>query len=297
MAEQSEAESSDEKTDGSQETTEETGEESSGDENLETVSEPEETAGDPDPDGVKFTIRAGTLSNVIEYVTCLVDECRVDLDPHEGLSISSSDPANVAMTTPSLQPAAFESYSADGYIGMNIERLEDIIGMAGKDDLVTVELDQQTRKLDISFDGLSYTMALIDPESIQEEPDIPDLDLSSEVFVEASDLSRGIKAADMVSDHILLSTDSEDETFHIQAEGDTDDTDLELGDDELIDISAGDVESLFSLDYLKDMLGPIDKDAEVRMELGEEFPVKIHTEFAEGLGSNTFLLAPRITSD
>lgn len=250
-----------------------------------------------DPDGVSFTVESSTLDEFISYATCLVDECRIDLDPQEGISIRAADPANVGMTSPVLQPAACESYSADGYIGMNIERFADIIGMADKGDLITVELDQQTRKLDISFDGLEYTMALIDPESIQEESDIPDLDLPSEVFVEASQLSRGVSAADMVSDHIRLSTDPDNETFHIEAEGDTDDVDLELDGDDLIDITAGDANSLFSLDYLKDMLDPIDSDAEVHVQLGNEFPVKLHVEFAEGLGQNTFLLAPRITSD
>jgi proliferating cell nuclear antigen len=33
------------------------------------------------------------------------------------------------------------------------------------------------------------------------------------------------------------------------------------------------------------------------MELGEEFPVKLHFDIAEGEGSVTFMLAPRIQSD
>jgi proliferating cell nuclear antigen len=41
----------------------------------------------------------------------------------------------------------------------------------------------------------------------------------------------------------------------------------------------------------------IPSDAEVTMELGEEFPVKLHFEFAEGLGQVTYMLAPRIQSD
>ena len=35
-------------------------------------------------------------------------------------------------------------------------------------------------------------------------------------------------------------------------------------------------------------------DAEVTMELGEEFPVKLHFDIAEGQGEVTFMLAPRI---
>jgi proliferating cell nuclear antigen len=38
-------------------------------------------------------------------------------------------------------------------------------------------------------------------------------------------------------------------------------------------------------------------DAEVTVELGEEFPVKLHYAFGEGLGQVTYMLAPRIQSD
>jgi proliferating cell nuclear antigen len=169
--------------------------------------------------------------------------------------------------------------------------------MANADDLVHLELDEETRKLHIRMDGLSYTLALIDPDSIRQEPDIPDLDLAAEIVVEGAQLGRGITAADMVSDHIRLRVDPDAEAFLVEAQGDTDDVDLELGREDLIALTAGEADSLFSLDYLKDMNKAIPGDAEVTVELGEEFPVKMHYEFAEGLGHVTYMLAPRIQSD
>jgi proliferating cell nuclear antigen len=147
------------------------------------------------------------------------------------------------------------------------------------------------------MDGLAYTLALIDPDSIRQEPDIPDLDLSAEIVLEGAQLDRGIKAADMVSDHVRLRVDAADEAFHIEAEGDTDDVDFELDAEDLIALTAGSADSLFSLDYLKDMNKAIPKDAEVTIELGEEFPVKIHYAVAEGQGNITYMLAPRIQSE
>jgi proliferating cell nuclear antigen len=38
-------------------------------------------------------------------------------------------------------------------------------------------------------------------------------------------------------------------------------------------------------------------DAEVTLELGEEFPVKLSFDIAEGQGTVLFVLAPRIQSD
>ncbi len=245
----------------------------------------------------KAIVSASTLRDALDSVSVLVDECKIRLNEDE-LAIRAVDPANVGMVDLSLEAAAFESYEADGgVIGVNLSRLEDIAGMANSGDLVHLELDEETRKLNIRIDGLSYTLALIDPDSIRQEPDIPDLDLAANIVLEGADLGRGIKAADMVSDHIRLRVDPDAEAFFIEAEGDTDDVNLELGTDDLIDLTAGDADSLFSLDYLKDMNKAIPSDAEVTVELGEEFPVKLHYNFAEGAGNVTYMLAPRIQSD
>jgi len=242
-------------------------------------------------------VSASTLGDALDSVSVLVDECKIRLN-EDGLAVRAVDPANVGMVDLDLGAGAFESYEADGgVIGVNLARLEDIVGMASSDDLVHLELDEETRKLHIQMDGLSYTLALIDPDSIRQEPDIPDLDLAAEIVVEGAQLGRGITAADMVSDHIRLRVDADEEAFYVEAQGDTDDVDLELGADDLIDLTPGAADSLFSLDYLKDMNKAIPADAEVTVELGEEFPVKLHYEFAEGLGRVTYMLAPRIQSD
>jgi len=230
-------------------------------------------------------VSASAFQDALDSVSVLVDECKIRLN-EEGLTIRAVDPANVGMVDLTLDAAAFESYEADGgVIGVNLSRLEDIAGMAGSGDLVHLELDEETRKLHIRLDGLSYTLALIDPDSIRQEPDIPDLDLPANIVLEGSQLDRGIKAADMVSDHIRLRVDEEQEAFFVEAEGDTDDVDLELAREDLIDLTAGPADSLFSLDYLKDMNKAIPGDAEVEIELGE------------GQGQVTFMLAPRIQSD
>ncbi|CQH62168.1 MULTISPECIES: DNA polymerase sliding clamp [Halobacterium] len=245
----------------------------------------------------KAIVSADTLRETLDSVSVLVDECKIHLD-EDGLSIRAVDPANVGMVDLDLGAAAFESYEADGgIIGVNLSRLEDIAGMADTDQLVQLELDEETRKLHIQIDGLEYTLALIDPDSIRQEPDIPDLDLSANVVIEGADIDRSVRAADMVSDHIALGVDAADELFYVDAEGDTDDVHLELTRDDLIDLEAGDAHSLFSLDYLKDMNKAIPKDAEVELELGDEYPVKIHFDIAEAQGHVTYMLAPRIQSD
>ncbi|QDX40127.1 DNA polymerase sliding clamp [Salarchaeum sp. JOR-1] len=245
----------------------------------------------------KAIISADTLRTTLDAVSVLVDECKIHLN-EDGLAIRAVDPANVGMVDLDLSSDAFESYDADGgLIGVNLSRLEDIAGMADAGQLIHLELDEETRKLHIQIEGLEYTLALIDPDSIRQEPDLPDLDLPATVVIEGRDLDRAVRAADMVSDHIALGVDETTGLFYVNAEGDTDDVHLELDEDDLIDLEVGPAHSLFSLDYLKDMNKAIPKDAEITAELGEEFPVKLHFDLAEGKGNVTYMLAPRIQSD
>ena len=242
-------------------------------------------------------VRADRLQATLDSVGVLVEECKIHLDEN-GIEIRAVDPANVGMVDLSLDETAFESYQADGgLIGVNLTRLADIAGMADSDQLVHLNLDEETRKLHISIDGLEYTLALIDPESIREEPDLPDLDLPATVVIEGRDIDRAVTAADMVSDHIELGVDEDARLFYVSAAGDTDDVHLELDDDDLVNIVAGPAASLFSLDYLQDMNRAIPKDAEVSLELGEEFPMKLHFDIAEATGAATYMLAPRIQSN
>lgn len=242
-------------------------------------------------------VPADTLTSTLEPLRVLLDECKVHLEP-DGLKIKAIEPATVAMVEVSLSAEAFESYNADGgVIGVDISRLEDIVSMADSDELVKLALDEETRKLHIHIDGLEYTLALIDPNSVRQEPDIPDFDLPASVTLEGRDINRAVKAASMVSTHIALGVNSEEEYFYVDAEGDTDDVHLELDREELIGLEAGPAHSLFSLDYLDSMNKAIPSDAEVTLTLGEEFPTKINYDYAEGNGHISYNLAPRIQSN
>lgn len=150
-----------------------------------------------------------------------------------------------------LAASAFESYeTGGGRIGVNLTRLQGVLGMADADRLVQLALDKETRKLHIQLGGLDYTLALIDPDNIREEPDIPDLDLPATIVVEGRDIDRAVTAADMVSDHSALGVDEDESTFHVEAAGDTDKVDLRLDESDLIDLTPGPAYSRFSLGYL-----------------------------------------------
>ena len=239
------------------------------------------------------------LKGAIEPVYALVDECKVRLTD-DSLTIRAVDPANVGMVDIELDASAFESYNVEGdlLIGINLDRLTDVLSMGSSGEFVSLGLDEEARKLEMEITELSYTMSLIDPDTIRQEPDIPDLELPARIVLAGDDLSHGIKAADLVSEHIRLVVDEQAKEFHIKAEGDTDDIDLTLGDDELLAANVDDdANSLFSLEYLKDMSTPMGSDTSVALLVGTEFPMKMRYSLQNGHVEVVNMLAPRISSE
>ena len=244
-------------------------------------------------------INAGLLKSSVDTVSVLVDECKVRLD-EDGLSIKAVDPANVGMVELDIPADSFDSYEADEEVlGLNLVRFEDIVGMANKGDVVEMELDEETRKLTIRIDGLRYTLSLIDPDSIHQEPNVPDLDLPGDIELAGREIRRGVKAAGMVSDHMAFGVSGDDDTFYMRAEGDTDDVRVDLTEEDVIGLETGGekAESLFSLDYLDSMAKAIPNDAAVDVEVGDDYPVKMNFDVAGGDAHVTYLLAPRIENE
>lgn len=243
-------------------------------------------------------IEAGRLQNAIDPVHAVVDECRVHLCD-DGLVIRAVDPANVAMVDESVDAGAFNAYETDcGVIGLALEQFNEVIGIADDDEtLIQFNLDSKARKLEMQVGSVEYTLALIDPDAIRSEPEIPELDLSAELSLDSAEFKRAIRAADMVSNHVKFEVNVRDKQFVTSAEGDTDDVHLEVDGEDLEDVEWGEASSLYSLDYLKDLRTPIPKETTVGMRLGEEFPLKLSFAMADETIDVTFMLAPRIQSD
>jgi len=246
-----------------------------------------------------FRIPVATLSDAIAALRTIVDEAKLRFDD-DGFQSRAVDPANVAMVDVGISDAAFKRLNVgdETTLGINLETLADVLGMAESDDDLIARLNAETRKLELSFPntGLEYTCALIDPDAIRQEPDIPDLDLGGEFVVPGRAIDRGLSAADLVSDHIRL-TGVADDTVRLSADGDTDSVDLEISsDDDLIDgaLDGDKEESLFSLDYLTDITRPIGSDSAVTVDLGSEMPVKMHFETGGGDINVSAMVAPRI---
>lgn len=251
-----------------------------------------------------FSLRAVNkeLLAFLSAALIVLDEAKIRLND-TGLHIRGVDPANVGMIQTDLTKNAFDAYtpSEQDVLGLNIERLYDFLKQADSDDTVTLALNPDSEKLEVKInDSLEFTQAPIDPDSIRQEPDIPEIEYISTIKVEGHDFNRGIAASDMVSDHVRMAVDADEKSYIMEADGDTDDVELTLKDEEdLEELNADESgSSLFSLDYLKDFKKLVGNDDIVKIELGDELPIKLHLQEDghDNLGV-TYMLAPRIESN
>jgi proliferating cell nuclear antigen len=263
-----------------------------GDSSEETT--PADGVPDEPPASFRATIQAAYLKTVLSSLRALVDEARIRVT-EDGLTVRAVDSANVAMDDLELKTAAFESFEASpGTLGLNLDRLADPVRLASKDALVQLFLNPESGKLIVVVDGLRYSMACLDSKTIRTEPTLPEFDLPAAVTVDRDALHRGVKAADLVADHVRLRMEAGADTLVIKAEGDTDAVTLELDGDDIEDLVAGEASTLFSLDYCKKLVRTTPAGTPVTLDLGEDFPLILSYELADGDGTIARMLAPRI---
>lgn len=242
-------------------------------------------------------IEADAFRTYLDALESLAVEARVHFN-EDGLTCNVVDPANVAMYYPAtLDKRAFESYDAPGSVtaGVALQRLTDKLNPADSDQLVNLEIDMETRMLTVDFGRAHQETRLIDPESIRKEPNPDEIDLPNSVTVSGEDIDEAVKIVDLVSDHVYLSGDPDDAPLTVSGQGDTDSSEVTFKPADCIDFATvGAVESVFSLDYLKEIVRPIPKDAEVTLEYGDEWPLRLTWAGVDGQLDVKAMLAPRI---
>lgn len=227
----------------------------------------------------------------------LVGEAKIHLDG-DGMHATAVDAAKHTMVGPvTLTPEAFESYDASGQavMGVTLTKILDRLSPADAGALVEFELDMETRHLRLSYGAANVSVALIDPETIRSEPDVSELDLPNEVVITGDQLDHAADVTDMVSDHLSIAGDPDADSVSFTASGDVDDSEViyENGDCVDTDLSEG-VYSLFSLAYFKAVAKPIPDDAEVRLQFGDEFPLRVEWSAFDGSLDAVQTIAPRL---
>lgn len=243
----------------------------------------------------KAEIKSETLKGLVNIISTLIDEVKFTITP-EGLTLKAVDPAHVAMIELNIGAKAFESYSAsETEIGLDLDKVKTVLKLAGPGDIISMEQDENKGRFVFKIGNITRSMNLVDTSSIN-DPKVPQLTLATNAVMLVDQLQRGIRAAESISDHISLKANPT--FFELSCEGDTDDASLKLegSDVESLDVPS-EVCSLFPLDYFSNLIKAIPAGTKVRVELDNDYPVKLVFALANGEATVVYFLAPRIESD
>lgn len=244
-----------------------------------------------------FVIDREVLNAFSETLDSITDEAKLYFEETR-LRSRVVDPANVAMADVRLDATAFDEYEAHGeVIGYPVHAWRDALAHEDTSTVVGTA-DAEEKKMYLDFGRAEITAAMIDPDAIRREPDIPTLDLNVEVVLSKKPLQKMVDFADMTADRVAFRYDHDEGRFWANAEGSTDVFNYELNRGDMVRVSAsGDAWSLFHLDYLKKAVDVIPDGANVQLRVGEEFPMLMEYTFADGHGQVKYLQAPRVMSD
>lgn len=236
------------------------------------------------------------LKSSIDAISNMIDEAGVSVD-EKGIRLRAMDPAHVALVDFELGKEAFDEFEVKGSIvlGLDLDRFNTILKRTGASDKISLALDEETKSLRIKFENAStrtFNQPLI--EVSDEELKVPNLDFPSTVELSPSIISEAIKDAEIISDHVTLKVDPE--FLYVLAKGDLGNVEVKVSKDDAVQFEAEKVsQSMFSIEYLKDMVKASDVANSVRISIGDNLPVKM--DFLAPSVRLTFLLAPRIESD
>lgn len=244
---------------------------------------------------IDLRVDADPLASAVDGAMAVADECRLSFD--DGLVFRARDPADVAMAELRLDREAFGDYAADGRtVGVALDRLRDAVSMADGDG-IDLALREDGR-FDLRSGAVEYTFAPLAAESVRRVEWIDPGATAASAVLGSGDLRRAVRAADLVADHAALAVDPDERALSVTASGDTDDVRLEFPEGDLESLDPGAVESLYSVDYLRDIAGAIPGDVPVSAEFvgGDDgaCPLSLEHPIAGGAGTGRWVLAPRI---
>ena len=243
----------------------------------------------------KADLKSDTLKGLVNIISTLIDEVKFSITA-DGMTLKAVDAAHIAMIELEVCKDAFESYEAEPCeIGLDLDKVKGVLKLASSGDVIKMDQDDTHGRLVFKIGNITRRMNLVDTASMS-DPKVPQLALATNVNLLVDELQKGIRAAESITDHITLRACPE--FFELSCEGDTDSVSLRLEGDSVQSIDAdSEVQSMFPLDYFSNIVKAIPAGTVVRVELDNDYPVKLVFGLADGQVKVNYLLAPRIESD
>jgi len=227
----------------------------------------------------------------VEAIAALIDEGTFQIDS-SGLKLRAMDPSQIALVDFEIPAKAFEKFRCDKplTVGVDFAELSKITRRSKPEDKIDVSLDGRIKMVFRGETRREFTTSVI--EATSNPPKEPKIEFTAEVKITPNMIKDAFKDAELISNHVSLRLEK---GFHIKSDGDTGSVDIEFPEDRLLSISVkAPARSVFSLEYLNNILKAAEIPSVVIISLKSDAPLKV--EYSIGDGRVVYYLAPRIES-
>jgi len=232
----------------------------------------------------------GLLAKVVDIISELVTEVRLKIN-EEGMSIAAMDPANVSMISFRIPKEKFSGFEVENEVlGINLENLKQILRRCSSGSAVIFEREENMLKIQIS-DRIkrNFTLNLIEIDS--EEREIPNLEFTSVVELDSSDLIASVEDCSIVADACSFIINNE--KFIIEAKS-LNSARSEFSKEEA-KINAENCKAKYSLEYLSKFMKGAKLCEKTTLKFAEDHPLRV--DFKNQDMQLSFILAPRVENE
>ncbi|GGM65797.1 DNA polymerase III sliding clamp [Thermogymnomonas acidicola] len=246
---------------------------------------------------MRLTISVRNLREIADLLNTVVTEAKLKID-QSGITVKAVDPAHVAMISLEIPKGAFSEYQVESEeeIAIDVERLKSVIKLASSNDSVTMSKDKEKLKFEIGT--IAKSIALLDSQAVT-TPRVPQISSDYYVVLNKSELERGLKAAEDISDAVRFTLTPDE--FRARSVSDSEESELRLPKDMLKEIKCNvTIKSSYPLEYLLKFVKSLASADVIKLSFKDDYPLSIDFNFGygkdgtQGAIKGTFLLAPRM---
>lgn len=235
------------------------------------------------------------LKDTVAIVADIVTEVRFKVTK-DALELVAMDPANVALVMFRLFSSAFAEYSVkdETTIAVNLNDLKSVLRRVKSADTLSMEISEN--KFKITLKGASKREFLIPLIDIDErDQKIPDLNFTTTISTSSQIFNDAVEDADIIGESVALGV--RDGNFVVSSSSDLSKAVIEVPQDDTTKIEgAAEVNSKYSIEYLKRMIPAGKLTDQVEIKFSRDYPLRLEYKIIDKIDLS-FILAPRVDND
>lgn len=230
----------------------------------------------------------------------------------DGLQIKTVDGSNAIVVEQEVLSTAFENYSVSPenheiVFGTPCETISKLLKAARASDIISLNLNVETNRMQIEFADVNYSLAGVSPNSVN-EPAVPELEYDIDTVVHSEVFQRAYQVVGMISEAIRFDIDSNQ--FRVTGRGDTDkakiDVEIEPNKEAIqnrtrkcaatITRLSKPAEARFGTQFIQ-YVNEFTPETCLNASFREDYPLRIEADRADGKISTEIIIAPRMDSN